>query len=62
MKLSGLTSGAQGTYLEAVKALLKHYNRRPDEINEQQIREHLAENARCCNYTPGFTLYANPPP
>ena len=41
MKLRGLTSGTQGTYLEAVKALAKHYNRRPDEINEQQIREYL---------------------
>ena len=34
MKLMGLTSGTQGTYLEAIKALAKHYNRRPDEINE----------------------------
>jgi len=34
MKLRGLTSGAQGTYLEAVKALATHCNRRPDEINE----------------------------
>jgi hypothetical protein len=32
MKLRELAPGTQATYLEAIKALARHYNRRPDEI------------------------------
>lgn len=41
MKLRGLASGTQARYLEAIKALAKHYNRRPDEITEEQIQDYL---------------------
>jgi integrase/recombinase XerD len=41
MKLRGLTPGTQATYLEAVKVLARHYNRRPDEITQAQVRDFL---------------------
>ncbi len=39
MKLRGLTPGTQATYLEAVKVLAKHYNRRLNEIMQEQVRD-----------------------
>ena len=39
MKLRGLTAGTQATHLEAVKVLAKHYNRRLDEIMQEQVRD-----------------------
>ncbi len=39
MKLRGLTESTQATYLEAVKVLAKHYNRRLDEIMQEQVRD-----------------------
>jgi integrase/recombinase XerD len=41
MKLRGLTPGTQATYLEAVKVLARHYNRRLDEITQEQVRDFL---------------------
>ena len=35
MKLRGLAPGTQATYLEAIKALARHYHRRPDEITQE---------------------------
>ena len=41
MKLRGLASGTQARYLEAITALAKHYNRWPDEITQEQIKDYL---------------------
>ena len=41
MKLRGLAPGTQATYLEAVKVLARHYNRRLDEITQEQVRDFL---------------------
>ncbi len=41
MKLRGLAPGTQATYLEAIKALARHYHRRPDEITQEQVRDYL---------------------
>ena len=41
MKLRGLTPSTQATYLEAVKVLARHYNRRLDEITQEQVRDFL---------------------
>ncbi len=41
MKLRGLATGTQARYLEAIAALAKHYNRRPDRITEEQIKDYL---------------------
>ena len=41
MKLRGLTPSTQATYLEAVKVLARHYNRRSDEITQEQVRDFL---------------------
>jgi len=41
MKLMGWTPGTQATYPEAVKALARHYSRRPDEITQEQVRDYL---------------------
>jgi len=41
MKLRGLASGTEARYLHAIKALAKHYHRRPDEITKEQIRDYL---------------------
>jgi len=41
MELRGLASGTQARYLESITALAKHYNRRPDEITREQIKDYL---------------------
>jgi len=41
MKLRGLTPCTQATYLEAVKVLARHYDRRLDEITQEQVRDFL---------------------
>ena len=41
MKLRGLAPGTQATYLEAVKVLARHYNRKLDEIAQEQVKDFL---------------------
>ena len=42
MKLAGLAATTQGVYLEAVKALSKHFgNRPPDQLSEEDVRQYL---------------------
>jgi len=41
MKLRGLAPGTQAAYLEAIKVLARHCNRRLDEITQEQIRDYL---------------------
>lgn len=46
MKLHGLAASTQQIYINAIRALAKHFNRPPDQINEQEIRQffvHLTE-------------------
>jgi len=53
MQLRGLAKTTQQNYVDCVKTLAKHYNRRPDQLSEEDIRnfflylikeKHLAEN------------------
>ena len=42
MKLAGLAATTQGVYLEAVRALSKHFgNRPPDQLSEEEVRQYL---------------------
>jgi len=44
MKLAGLAAKTQEVYLQAVKALVKHYdNRSPELLTEEEIRRYLLE-------------------
>ena len=39
MRLHGLAEGTQRVYVDAVKQLATHYNRSPDRLTEQEVRE-----------------------
>jgi integrase/recombinase XerD len=41
MQLRGLSEKTQGAYLGAVRRLAKHYNRSPDEITEEELRQYF---------------------
>ena len=41
MKLRALAPTTQHRYLHTITALAKHYNRRPDELTQEQIRDYL---------------------
>lgn len=42
MKLAGLSARTQKAYLDAVKALSKHFgNRPPDQLSEEEVRQYL---------------------
>ena len=41
MKLRGFTPGTQRAYLDAIRALAAHYQRPPDQLNQEQIRAYL---------------------
>ena len=41
MQLCAFTKGTQTTYLNAIKNLAKHYNRPPDQLGEQEIRDFM---------------------
>ena len=61
MELHGLTAGTQSTYLEAIKNLARHYNRPPDQISEQEIRDfivYLTKTKRLGSSTVRVYLYA----
>ena len=61
MQLHALTAGTQSTYLEAIKNLALHYNRPPDQLNEQEIRDfivHLTKVKRLSPSTVRVYLYA----
>jgi integrase/recombinase XerD len=46
MRLVGLSDGTQRVYLDAVKNLARRYRRSPDELTEEQVREHFLELSR----------------
>lgn len=61
MRLHGLAAGTQRTYVEAVRALARHYNRAPDQLVEDQIREffvYLTETRRLATSTIRVYLFA----
>jgi site-specific recombinase XerD len=61
MRLHGLAAGTQRTYVEAVKVLARHYNRPPDQLREEQIRQfftHLIETGRLADSTIRLYLFA----
>jgi len=61
MRLRGLAAGTQRTYVEAVKVLARHYNRPPDQLREEQIRQfftHLIETGRLAGSTIHLYLFA----
>lgn len=39
MRLHGLSPATQQTYLDAVRSLVKHYHRPPDQLSEKEIRK-----------------------
>jgi site-specific recombinase XerD len=41
MKLRGLAPSTQERYLHTVRTLAKHYQRRPDELTQEQVRNYL---------------------
>jgi len=41
MKLAGLSSGTQGTYIYAVRKLAAHYRRSPDQLSEEEVRAYI---------------------
>lgn len=43
MTLAGLAPRTQESYLQAVRRLVKHYRRPPDQIGEEEVRRYLLE-------------------
>lgn len=61
MRLHGLSTGTQRTYVEAVKNLAQHYNRPPDQLREADIRAffvYLTETKRLARSTIRVYLFA----
>lgn len=61
MQLHGLTPGTQQTYVEAIKNLAVHFNKSPDRLSEQEIRDfflHLTQVRRLAHSTVRVYLFA----
>jgi Phage integrase, N-terminal SAM-like domain len=41
MRLAGLASGTQASYVQAVRGLAAHYRRAPDQLSEDEVRAYL---------------------
>ena len=41
MKLAGLSPATQDAYIKAVRALVAHYHRSPDQLSEEEVRSYL---------------------
>ena len=41
MKLAGLSPGTQATYIDAVRKLVAHYRRSPDQLSEEEVRAYI---------------------
>jgi integrase/recombinase XerD len=51
MQLRGLSKNTQQNYMDCVKILARHYNRRPDLLSEDEIRNfflYLIKEKRLC--------------
>lgn len=46
MRLVGLSDGTQRVYLDAVRNLARRYQRSPDELTQEQVREYFLELSR----------------
>ena len=46
MRLVGLADGTQRVYLDAVRNLARRYRRPPEELTQEQVREHFLELSR----------------
>ena len=61
MQLHGLAAGTQQTYVEAIKNLAVHFNKSPDLLSEQEIRDfflHLTQVRRLAHSTVRVYLFA----
>jgi len=61
MRFRGLSASTQQTYVDAIKGLAKHFNRSPDQLTEEQIRQffaHLTETRRLARNTVRVYLFA----
>lgn len=61
MRLHGLAEGTQRVYVDAVKQLAAHYNRSPDRLTEQEVREffiYLTEKRKLARSTVRVHLFA----
>ena len=61
MQLHGLAAGTQQTYVEAIKNLAAHFNKSPDLLGEQEIRDfflHLTQVRRLAHSTVRVYLFA----
>jgi site-specific recombinase XerD len=41
MNLNGLSPGTQQIYVEAIRALARHYKQPPDQLSQQQVKQYL---------------------
>jgi site-specific recombinase XerD len=61
MRLHGLSDSTQARYVEAVRNLAGHFNRSPDQLNEDDLRQfflHLSEVRRLAKSTIRLHLFA----
>jgi len=61
MRLAGLAEGTQRTYVEAIKTFARHFNRSPDQLSEQDIRNYfhyLSQTRRLAKSTLRVYLFA----
>jgi len=61
MQLHGLAAGTQQKYLEAIENLAAHFNKSPDLLSEQEIRDyflHLTQVRRLAHSTVRIRLFA----
>jgi len=60
MQLRGLAKNTQQSYMDSVRILAKYYNRRPDQLSEEEIRNfflYLIKEKRVCESTVGIYLH-----
>jgi site-specific recombinase XerD len=60
MQLRGLAKNTQQSYMDSVRILAKYYNRRPDHLSEEEIRNfflYLIKEKQVCESTVGIYLH-----
>lgn len=61
MRLHGLSEGTQEVYVRAVRNLAEHYNRSPDQLTEDEVREfliHLTQTKKLARSTVRVHVFA----
>ena len=64
MRLRGLSEATQQTYVDAVRSLARHFDRSPEHLGEDEIRQyfvHLAETQHRAKSTVRVHLFAIKP-